>query len=59
MKNRRKGQQMVQHLFECPVCHNKTTIFRPKGRLRETNHKKWLYCYVCKKKHNFTELGQY
>lgn len=59
MKNRRKGQQMEQHFFECPVCNSKYSLFRPKGNLREQNHKKWLYCYKCHKKRNFTELGQY
>lgn len=50
---------MEQHLFECPVCNSKYSLFRPKGNLREQNHKKWLYCYKCHKKRNFTELGQY
>lgn len=59
MKNRRKGQQMEQHLFECPVCHSKYTVFRPKACLREQNHKKKLYCYKCRRKRNFLELGQY
>lgn len=59
MKNRRKGQQMEQHIFECPVCNNKYSLFRAKGNLREQNHKKWLYCYKCHKKRNFIELGQY
>ena len=59
MKNRRKGQQMEQHLFECPICNSRYSLFRPKGNLREQNHKKWIYCYQCKRKRNFTELGQY
>ena len=50
---------MEQHLFECPICNSRYSLFRPKGNLREQNHKKWIYCYQCKRKRNFTELGQY
>ena len=50
---------MEQHLFECPICNSKFYLFRAKAKLREKNHKKWLYCFKCNKKRNFTELGQY
>jgi transcription elongation factor Elf1 len=59
LKNRRKGQTFEQHIFECPICGNIYTLFRPIGRLREKNHKKWLWCYKCKKKINFIELGNF
>lgn len=56
---RKKSQLMEQHIFICPRCENKYTLFRPSAHLREKNHKKWLWCYKCKKKTNFIELGNF
>ena len=41
---------MEQHLFECPVCNSKYSLFRAKGNLREQNHKKgYIVTNVIKK----------
>lgn len=40
---------------ECPDCHREFPIPRIKGRSRERNHRKDIYCPFCKKKVTMTE----
>lgn len=55
---RHKGAKMVPSVVVCPKCDTHYTIFRCHGQLREINHKKWMYCYKCKKKYNFIEVRE-
>lgn len=59
VKNRRKGQPFEQHLFKCMECGNLYSLFRPKGFLREQKHIKSLWCYKCKRRMKFIELGNF
>lgn len=47
---------MEPHDFYCLKCGNKNyTLFRKKSRLRETFHRKTLYCPHCRKSINHIE----
>lgn len=55
---RHKGVKMVPSTVVCPKCGTTYVVFRCNGQLREVNHKKWMYCYKCKKKYNFIEVRE-
>lgn len=38
--------------YVCPFCDWNTFVYRPASRLREIGHKKWMYCFKCKRKRN-------
>ena len=46
----------VQTILICPICENKVTIFRRVAKQKKFGHRKWLYCYICKKQTNHFEI---
>ena len=40
----------------CPECGNVFIIPRIKSSKRSIFHRKWLYCYICKKETNHIEI---
>lgn len=55
---RHKSTKMIPSTLICPKCKSKFIVFRSAGRMREQNHKKWLWCYKCKRKYNFIEVRE-
>lgn len=47
----------VQTELVCTVCGNRQTIHRRESKQRPLNHIKHLYCYVCKERVKFCEIG--
>ena len=49
---------LVQHKFYCINCGNQgIPVWRQKGRQREKNHRKALYCTTCKMTINHVEIA--
>lgn len=40
-------------------CECNTKMYIPRIHKRKTNHRKDMYCYVCKKENKFREKGEY
>ena len=41
----------------CPECGNRQVIQRKANKAKPLGHRKWLYCWRCKKQVNFYEIG--
>ena len=39
----------------CPECGTIFPMMRKVGKQKDVSHRKWLYCYVCKKETNHVE----
>ena len=45
----------IQTTLICPECGTRFPIMRRLGKQKEQFHRKWLYCYRCKKETNHIE----
>ena len=52
-----RRQAFVISTLECPVCGEKFTVPRRKGRQRSVGHIKDIWCPRCKSIRKFTEYG--
>ena len=49
-------RKVVATQLICPECKNIATIYRRINKQKAFGHRKWLYCYKCKKMTNHFEI---
>ena len=49
-------KKFVNTKLICPICNNMTSIYRKVNKQKKFGHRKWLYCWKCKKITNHFEI---
>ena len=49
-------RKAIQTTLICPECENKVTIWRKENRQRKFGHRKYLWCWKCRKITNHFEI---
>ena len=48
--------KQIEELYKCPVCELTLSIWRKKGKQRESGHLKSMYCPACEYVKNFIKV---